>query len=82
MDDDDDEGIAIDIENEIRDERFTSQAIDLEKNTIQIGLQQNNMNNNGNDRLMNTDEDSNMSQIARDFFMQTHGDKGGSFDLL
>lgn len=33
-DDDDDEDIAIDIENEIRDERFTSQAIDLEKNTI------------------------------------------------
>lgn len=31
---------------------------------------------------MNTDEDSNMSQVGRDFFMQTHGDKAGSFDLL
>lgn len=28
------------------------------------------------------EEDSNISEIVKDFFMQTHGDRGGSFDLL
>jgi hypothetical protein len=23
-----------------------------------------------------------MTELAKDFFLQTHGDKGGSFDLL
>ncbi len=27
-------------------------------------------------------EESNMTELAKDFFLQTHGDKGGSFDLL
>ena len=37
----------------------------------------------GGQNAFNTDEDSNMSQIAKEFFMNTHGDKaGGSFDLL
>ncbi|CDW88604.1 ankyrin repeat domain protein [Stylonychia lemnae] len=67
-DEEDDEGPPIDIERDLQDEHFTSQAVDLNKKR--------------NTKKLITDDDSNISQVARDFFMQTHGDRGASFDLL
>ena len=60
---------------------MSSQALELGAVVLRSKASEKKQKNQGNG-ITEEQEESNMTELAKDFFLQTHGDKGGSFDLL